>query len=183
MDELEKVEKLREKADVSYDEAREALRACDGDILDALVYLEKQGKVNEKKSTSYSTENEGQAQYEDVSATIEKTKKENEEGFFSKLGKLINKAWKRSNAIHIIATKEEKEMFNIPLWGGILIFLLAWHVAIILMVVSLFFSWRYELKDTEKEEDKFSAFNNVMNHASNAAEKVVDEFSSDNDNQ
>ena len=44
MTELEKVEKLREKADVSFAEAKEALDMAGGDILDALIYLEKQGK-------------------------------------------------------------------------------------------------------------------------------------------
>ena len=44
MTELEKVEKLREKANVSFAEAKEALDNTGGDILDALIYLEKQGK-------------------------------------------------------------------------------------------------------------------------------------------
>ena len=36
MDEMEKVEKLRARADVTADEARNALKACDGDLLDAI---------------------------------------------------------------------------------------------------------------------------------------------------
>lgn len=44
MEQLEKVEKLRERADVSYEEAKEALEACDWDLLDAMVWLEKEGK-------------------------------------------------------------------------------------------------------------------------------------------
>lgn len=42
---LEQVEKLREKANVSYDEAKAALEAANGDMLEALINLEKQGKV------------------------------------------------------------------------------------------------------------------------------------------
>ena len=37
MEQLEKVEKLRERADVSYEEAKEALEDCDWDLLDAMV--------------------------------------------------------------------------------------------------------------------------------------------------
>ena len=40
MEELEKVELVREKCDVSYEEAREALKASDYDVLDAIVQLE-----------------------------------------------------------------------------------------------------------------------------------------------
>ena len=44
MDQLEKVDKLRERANVSYEEAKEALEASNWDLLDAMVYLEKHGK-------------------------------------------------------------------------------------------------------------------------------------------
>lgn len=40
MDNFEKVEKLREKANVSYEEAKQALENCNWDILDAMIYLE-----------------------------------------------------------------------------------------------------------------------------------------------
>ena len=45
MTELEKVEKLIEKSNVSYAEAKDALAASNGDILDALIYLENRGKA------------------------------------------------------------------------------------------------------------------------------------------
>ena len=41
---LEQAEKLREKADVTLEEAKAALEAADGDLLDALIWLERQGK-------------------------------------------------------------------------------------------------------------------------------------------
>ena len=46
MDHFEMVEKLRTKANVSYEEAKAALEASNWDILDALVLLENEGKVN-----------------------------------------------------------------------------------------------------------------------------------------
>jgi hypothetical protein len=39
------VEKLRERANVSYEDAKLALDACGGDMLEAVIYLEKQGKT------------------------------------------------------------------------------------------------------------------------------------------
>ncbi len=50
---LEQVEKLREKANVSFEEAKAALDACNGDLLDALIYLEKQGRVNAPTGGGY----------------------------------------------------------------------------------------------------------------------------------
>ena len=45
MDRLEQIEKLRERAKVTYDEARAAYDAANGDLLEAMIILEKQGKV------------------------------------------------------------------------------------------------------------------------------------------
>ena len=47
MDNFEKVEKLREHANVTYEEAKEALENSNWDILDAMIYLEKNGKTRE----------------------------------------------------------------------------------------------------------------------------------------
>ena len=49
MDNFEKVEKLREKAGVSYEEAKAALEQCNYDLLDAMISLEKQGKVQNRE--------------------------------------------------------------------------------------------------------------------------------------
>ena len=45
MDNFEKVEKLVQKANVSYEDAKQALEEANGDMLDAMIALEKQGKV------------------------------------------------------------------------------------------------------------------------------------------
>ena len=58
MELLEKVEKIREKAGVSYEEAKAALEACGEDVLDALVYLENQGKIKKPDVSVYTTEAE-----------------------------------------------------------------------------------------------------------------------------
>ena len=59
MDQYEMVEKLRQKANVSYEEAKEALENTNWDILDALVLLENEGKVP-GKSPSFTTEEKPQ---------------------------------------------------------------------------------------------------------------------------
>ena len=46
MDHYEMVESLRAKANVTYEEAKAALEASDWDMLDALVLLESERKVN-----------------------------------------------------------------------------------------------------------------------------------------
>lgn len=50
---LEQVEKLCKRANISYDEAKAALEETDGDMLEAVINLEKQGKVKAPKGGFY----------------------------------------------------------------------------------------------------------------------------------
>ena len=42
---LELIDELRKRANVSYEDAKDALEKCNGDIVEALIYLEKQNKT------------------------------------------------------------------------------------------------------------------------------------------
>jgi len=53
---IEMVEKLRERTGVTYEEAREALDMSQDDMLDALIWLEKNGKVIPPRVGRYSTD-------------------------------------------------------------------------------------------------------------------------------
>lgn len=55
---LEQVERLREKADVSYAQAKEALEYSGGNLLDALIYLEERGMIPRPEGAYYSTRGE-----------------------------------------------------------------------------------------------------------------------------
>ncbi len=48
MEEFEKVEELVRATGVSYEDAKNAIRACEGNIVDAVSYLEKLGKFDPK---------------------------------------------------------------------------------------------------------------------------------------
>ena len=55
---LEMVERLKEKADVSYSQAKEALEYSGGNLLDALIYLEEKGVIPRAEGAYYSTRSE-----------------------------------------------------------------------------------------------------------------------------
>jgi hypothetical protein len=46
---LNQIDELRKRASVSYTDAKEALESCNGDMLEALVYLEKNKKTQSSK--------------------------------------------------------------------------------------------------------------------------------------
>lgn len=73
---LEQVELLRSKADVTYEESRQALEATGGDLLDAIVLLEIQGKVRPPKVAA-STRSETAGSARNFSAAPNGTDAEN----------------------------------------------------------------------------------------------------------
>jgi hypothetical protein len=67
---IEQVTKLREYADISFEEAKAALEETNGDILEAIVNLEKKGKINAPKGGgNYSTASEGDKTQQDAAGT------------------------------------------------------------------------------------------------------------------
>jgi hypothetical protein len=87
---LEKIDIIRERTGASYTEAKEALEACGGNVVDALIYIEEQKK--EPVENMFSSKEE----------------------FFDWLRDLINKG----NVNRIRVKKDEKVLIDIPVTAG-----------------------------------------------------------------
>ena len=90
---LEQIDILRERANVSYAQAKEVLEKCDGDILEAMIMLEAQAKVRVPKR--------------DFSESgVWNTSK----GFLATVKRLI----KKSNETKFVISKKEKTVIDMP---------------------------------------------------------------------
>ena len=177
MDNFEKVEKLVNKAGVTYEEAKAALEQAGGDLLDAMIILEKGGKTVPPEQSTYSTQYEEQAQYVSVATQVENDRKnyDKEEQRRERREKFRNglqRLWDFLSKNFLVIKKNSELVARLPLWSVVIIFLLAWHISLIALVVSLFFGVTYSFKG----EADLSAANNVMGKASSAAEKAKEEF-------
>ncbi len=164
MENFEKVEKLREKANVTFEEAKAALEEANWDLLDAMIALERQGKAEERKE-SYSTKDNA-----DLMIVDEPEQKEKKHGnaFTDKLKVL----WHKSCENYFVIEKGDDVILNIPIWVFIIIVILTWHVSLIAMVVALFFGCRYSFKGA----DEMKTANEVCDKVSEAAEKVKESY-------
>lgn len=97
---LEKIDKVRERTDASYSEAKEALEASEGNVVDAIIYLEKN-----KKSTV---------------SSIYATKDE----LLTFIKDLISKG----NVTRIKVKKDEKVLVDMPVNAGIAVGIVAYAV-------------------------------------------------------
>ena len=170
---LEKIEKLCTTANVSAEDAKSALDVCDGDILDAMIYLEKIGKVSRPEQETYSTSYEQQAQFQNVRDSVERQEKnERSHEVRDKIRALVAKIFRFMMNNFLKIEHKETEVLKVPVWLAVLALLIGWKVIIVAFVISLFFECKYSFIG----EDYVDKANNVMNKASDAAEYVKNEF-------
>ena len=178
MKKLEKVEKLREKTGVTYEDAKAALVACDYDLLDAIVYLEKLGKIKSPENTSYTTTLQAPSkEFERAQASYEDSCKKSTIGdgvdrFISWAGDLLKKSCK--STFHV--EHEGKQVVAVPLLVFILLLIFAFWITLPLMIVGLFFDYKYHFEGINKIDvnevcDKASAA--AMNMKNDAKTEVV----------
>ncbi|MBR4670311.1 MAG: UBA/TS-N domain protein [Butyrivibrio sp.] len=169
MDEFEKIEKLRARADVSYEEAKAALGEANGDLLDAMIILEKQGKAKAPEQQVHSTEYTTDASYEMIPAGKAKACGGD---VGKKLKEFLKKAIDFLSNNFVEITRKGEHVINIPLWLAILAIIFGWWAVLILIVVSLFFDWNYKFYG----KDDLKKVNDVVDKAKETAEQVKDSF-------
>lgn len=171
MDELEKVERLRERAKVSYEEAREALIKCNWDLLDAMVELERQGKVEQPKQSSFTTQYE---ESEKIEEAVNDTKQRNSAGAL--LNRFIDwckRILKKGNENSFVVEKEGKQVLSMPVTLLVIVAILAFWLVFIVLIIGLFCNCRYYF---EGPADMQVDVNKAMDSAANAAESIKTEF-------
>lgn len=170
---LEKVEKIREKTGVSYEEAKAALEACGEDVLDALVYLENQGKIKKPDVSVYTTEAEPSEEVKEAARQYEKASSETfgdqVKKFVNWIGSLIKKGCEN----FFIVSKKDEEIITMPVIVIVLLLLFAFWVVLPLMVVGLFFGFRYRFSGSIT---KSVNVNMACDKAAEAAEAIKQEF-------
>lgn len=162
---LEKIDIIKERTGVTYTEAKEALEASNGNVIDALVYVEK----NSKKSGS-------------AREQFDTTKDE----FVAWLKEIINKG----NVSRIRVKKDEKVILDIPVSAGIVGGVaagIAWAPSIALMFLTAVVA-KVTVEIT-KEDGSVEVVNTVVKDTvstvkekmSDAASEFKDKFKGSND--
>lgn len=165
MTNFEMVEVLREKANVSYEEAKIALEKTNWDLLDAMLLLEQDGKVP-TNGGSYSTRSE------EIPEEKEKRHKGMRDGMHW-LSATLKKLLRIGNTNSLVVSRRDEEIFSLPVTVFvILVFCSIWTV-LIAMAISLFFGVRYSFIGPNLGKD---SINSVMHKASDMAENVKEEI-------
>ena len=179
MADLDLVEKLRARADVTYDEAKEALEACGDDLLDAVIYLERKGKVPPPSGGGQYTSRdsqEGAREYAAYRARHKegKTFSEHMRTAGEKLDELLKKSW----AYRFAALRDTEIAFQIPLLIFLLLLCGSFWVVVPLMILGLFIGFRYRVEAPASTADKSPAntrINEIIDEVANVADAMKSE--------
>lgn len=172
MEHMEMVEKLREKTGVTYDEAKEVLVKTNWDMLDALIELERQGKIKDSKTASYSTkdaETDMEMAVQPEPVRDKTTFGELFRRFISWVGKWVQ----RGNQNYLRIEHKEKTLMNLSVTVLVLLLLIAFWLVAILMIVGLFCGCRYSFWGPHLGREDV---NQAMNKAHDMAEDLKQDF-------
>ncbi len=177
MDNFEKVERLVEKANVSYEDAKQALEEAGGDLLDAMIILERRGKVRGPEKPEYVSGPEQKSEYQDVSEAVKESSRTEKGAAFKGVGGFFRRTFRYLVDNSLRLSRNGALLVNIPLWAAALIILFTWEFIWIAIVISLFFGFRYAIEG----KDDSGTVNKVLNQASNIADDVKENFAKKSD--
>lgn len=116
---FEKIEELKKRADISYEEAKALLEKHNGDVVEALIELEKRKKISPQDDHA------GR--------------------FFSKLKKLFSKG----NHTKFMVTKKGKTVADLPVNYLILALIFAFHLMIISLILIFITGCKMSIRKSE----------------------------------
>ena len=174
MDKLAMIDTLRERADISYEEAKEVLEQAGDDLLEAILLLEQQGKLKKDAGPEHSG-----ASSEETSgseADTEKTVPDEKDGSCAgSLGKTLKSAFRfvLHTSFHI--RRRGREIAAMPTWVLAVLMPPFWGFIVPSMLIALFFEFRYSFSG----KADVNAANEWFEKAGSFAEGVENGFQKD----
>lgn len=170
---LEQVGKLKDFADVSFADAKAALEAANGDLLDALVWLERAGKIPTSGVSSYSTRDDqttGSAPSPDPGPSPDETRAHHEKmkQEARRLGHL-GKRWLIDNRLEAYHRSNGGEL-QVPLGVALILLIMAFWLVPVLLILGYILGWRYRLAGPDLDREDV---NQVMENLNDTASDVV----------
>jgi hypothetical protein len=148
---IESIDELRKRADVSYEEAKNALEKTNGNLLEALIILEKEGK-SEKDSYKKSA------------------KSWREYGII----KFIKRAIKKGNSYRVIVHKNEKVVIDVTLTATTIVTVVFPYAVGIVFIVTLISGYKLKIKSEKDDVEKVNkALENLSNFTEATKKKIL----------
>ena len=184
---LELVERLKEKADVSYTQAKEALEYSGGNLLDALIYLEEKGAIPRAEGAYFSTRSETPPPPQQDALPVQlpvksksrppKPPRTKGKGGIRRFFHALRR-WLVDNELEI--WRHDQPITALPVLILALLLCCAPWVTIPVLVLLLFLGFRYRFSGPDLDRDEInSVIGSVADTAADLGHKVMDELKHD----
>lgn len=150
MEHIDMVERLHTKAGISYSDAKDALERSGWDMLEALVLLENEGKID--PLTSFTTSSNDLTSYEKVTATASKKENSFQEAL-NKIGDQIKRLFSDSITTYFVVMRRGKEILRLQVIIALVLCLCLWKGVLSALVVGLICDCRYTIDSTRAKKD------------------------------
>lgn len=187
MNNLEKVEKLIEKANITYEEAAAVLESCDWDMLDAIIKLEAEGKIKTSPSAAeHHEENTSEKvtdspqQIVDSYQTYQQEQQNHKSGdTWRGIKAWIKKMFRKSCDNRFVVYRKGNRVIEMPVLLLIILLLASVWTILIVMAVGLFFGFSYHFTGPDLGKKNI---NDAMAKANDVADGIKSEFQSAENN-
>lgn len=167
MERNEMINTLVRKANISPEEAQEVLEKCNWDLLDAIVYLERMGKVENNEVTALTV----------VEVKEDKKKQDEKYGgigeIIGRMFKFIGKFIRKANKNFFEIRKDNEKPIRISLTISILFLIFLSVPTIVLLIIGLFCGYKYSISGSDFNYD---GVNNVFEEVSKSADHIKKDF-------
>lgn len=144
---LERVQMVVEKTGVSYEDARDALERCKGDILDAIIILEHEGKAAPASATYSTGAGSTSGCSDEMRDAQEEWRRESRRGATAdKVSHAFHDFFVPAMLKPFVVESDGRELARIPVFIVIILLLACAPLALAVFVVSLFLGVRYHLE-------------------------------------
>lgn len=177
MENLKLIEKLKDKTNISYEDAKDALENSSWDILDAILYLEEKGRIKRPSISVFYT-NKNKENYSNNYNLPSNNKKEENYKYsknkdFHGVFETICRAIDTCNNIFFEISKEGTMFLKIPITVLILLLIFTFWIVIPLFIIGLFFGIEFSVSATRVNTNKA---NKVFKEISLEVKKVKEEM-------
>ena len=170
---IEQVEKVVKNTGASYQEAKEALEAVDGNVLEAIITIENRRGTG--KTTSQTNQTHEEKKQEHNSANSET---------FDKFIAWVNKMFHKGNVNKLEVVKNNQVSLSIPVTVFLLILVFLFWITVPLLIIALFFGYGYRFSGPDLEKTKVNSAVKMASEATirakDAVVKTVDEWNKEN---
>ena len=174
---LEQVERLREKAAVSYGQAKAALEYSGGNLLDALIYLEERGVIPRPEDAYYSTKGEAPPPppTQDLPLPVEPAAGKKRRR--SRLRRLMRRLRSILLDNELEIWRKGQPITAVPMLILLIFVIFLYWIAIPLLILGLFLGFRYQIAGPDLENDTINGMmDSAASTAADVGRQVMDEL-------